>query len=502
MAITLTIGGVSKTWRAGSLQISAAKNGRATASFEVVSTDATYRPALDAAVVIADVGVTKFGGLVNAPAESGVFGDAQGNNVEITTRVTAVDYNAYAERRYVNETIPAGTLKAALTTLVANYLTGYGVTLDAGQVTGPTLPELVYEYRPLVDVLNELSTLTAKYGNPYVWGISATKVLSMSQPSSVAAPFNVVDGDGHAIGDLTVEQSRNQYANKIIVKVPPITEIYRTETFTGDGVTTAFTLTYTLVRGYGYVTNAGVFETLHYTGDGGTATWTYDPATNTITRSSAPANLAAISINFDGTYQAIVTAQDAAEIASYGICERLIVLQEAPTNTTLQALADAELAVAKTTPKTIRYRTRTAGLAVGQSQTITSTLRNLSTSAIITELVTHDVAGIELQYDVTLDTGVVPKDGWREVYQTWSGDKSGAGSGVSVTTGGGPASGGPGGPDKAVQYNAAGVFGGEAQFTYNPTTDSLVCGGGGSSITAAVPDSCQVFGYNCHIADA
>jgi hypothetical protein len=60
--------------------------------------------------------------------------------------------------------------------------------------------------------------------------------------------------------------------------------------------------------------------------------------------------------------------------------------------------------------------------------------------------------------------------------------------------------GAPGLPDTAVQFNRGGAFGGDAEFTYNATTNSLV-GGTLSSITAADHDSCFGFGYDGHIAD-
>jgi hypothetical protein len=53
-----------------------------------------------------------------------------------------------------------------------------------------------------------------------------------------------------------------------------------------------------------------------------------------------------------------------------------------------------------------------------------------------------------------------------------------------------------------VQFNRSGAFGGDDDgFRYNETTNSLVCGGGGSDITANDHESCVVFGYDCHIAD-
>jgi len=122
--------------------------------------------------------------------------------------------------------------------------------------------------------------------------------------------------------------------------------------------------------------------------------------------------------------------------------------------------------------------------------------------------VTHDYSTSKgarpLVYDITLTAGANVQEEWRDIYKLWAGDKTGSAATAVAAGDGIVIQGGPGGPNKAVQYNDSGRFGGDlnAEFTYDKDTNSLVCGGGGSSITAAVVESCQVFGYDCHIADA
>jgi len=513
MAITVTIAGSQKAYRVGSLQLSSPVNGRQTASFEVRSNDGTYRPALDASVVIADGATTLFGGLIDSPEEEGVLGDDSGDYAAISTRINAVSYHAYTERRFVNLTLTAGTLKSMLTTLVSTYLTGYGVTLDAGQVDGPTLPELTYTYTRLMDVLDELMTLTGTYGNPYVWTINGSKVLSAYQPSTTAAPFNITDGDGNRIGDLTVDRTRHDYANTIILIVPTKTEVNHVETFTGDGTTYSFPLSYTLTGMRYTVQVDGVDELLTFQGIGFDLAvhWLYYAADNTIRRMISgtpdpPALGAVISITFDGTYSGQGIASDAGEIAANGIWERVITVDSVPADTTAQALADGYLAKAIASPKAITYRTFRSGLAVGQSQTITCATRNLSALAcIITEIKTSDYGTGSgrggLLYDVTVTSGVNPQDQWRDIYRLWAGDKTGNSMKATFSVGAGDATGkvGPAPPDQSVQFNNGGSFGGDEAFIYYKDQNSVVCGGGASSITAADFESCQVFGYDNHI---
>lgn len=509
MALVLTIAGVTKTLKARSLRISATANGRATASFTVISTDGTYRPALDADVILTLDGTRIFAGLVAHPVERGLL---EGATSAIETQVSAYDYNQYPERRFVlgDGGFPAGYNLGQCVASLCGYLTPFGVTVDPGQVTGPTFTgERGYGFRQVSEIFNELATLTAQYGDPYVWRIDNNKLLRFYQPSTNPAPFDITTANGRAIGDVTVEISREKYANNIIIKVAPATELNRTETFTGDGSTTAFQLQYTPTR-TGVVYVGAVGETLTTTAYAGTASWELNTTTNQITRvAGAPASSAPISIQFDGVFSGTATATDAGEYATWGPWDKVVTLESVPSNTTAQEIADGYLAQSLVMPKTIKYRTLGAGLQPGQTQTITIAKRNISVTGIITEVNTTD-DGRRLMYDVTVTTGTTVNGGWRDPIKVWSGDKLGKAAPIvsPTTVGTGLVSNGAAAPpERAVQYCKNTSFGGSAAFIFydgaaTPSNlNSIVCGGGGSSITAADFESCQVFGYDNHITD-
>jgi hypothetical protein len=506
MIWTLTIAGVPKAIRANSLHLSETLNGRTTAAFSIMSADGTYRPAMDAEVIIVEDGTRVFGGLIERVTERGLHGGAR---PAIETLVSAGDFTAYTDRRYVNETIPAGTLKAALI-VVTTYLSTYGVTLDAGQVDGPSLPELVYIYRPLTEVLNELSTLTAAAGEQFAWTIDSFKVLSMAQPSTLGAPFTLIGNVlPMVLGDLEVEPRRDHYANRVIVKVAAKAEDNHLESFTGDGVTSTFTLQFTPRQTRGYVSYAAVNETLNVTGDADPAMWTYDPGTNTITRNiGTPANGSLIEIIFNGTFEGIGQADDLAAQApppaGVGLWEKVVVVDSVPADQTAQSLAEGYLAQAITATQSVTYKTFEPGLRPGQTQAVAVPARNLSGTAILTDVVTRDVQN-RLIREITLEIRAqtnLGRRGWRDTYKDWLGDKAGETSGISDGGGGGVQQVGPGGPNRSVQINNQGKFYGEGEFIYYKDENSVVCGGGGSSITALIFESCQVFGYDNHIADA
>lgn len=481
--VVITIAGDTKQVKAGSLHITMTANGRSTAAFQVESTDGTYRPAQDAQVIITEDGTRIFGGLLEEPKERGGAG---GKGIPaIVTSVSAADFNVYAERRFVNGTLAAGTLKSMLTTLVNDYLDDYGVSLDGSQVDGPTLPAVEFNYTRLDEVFNELGTMTADFGEPYAWRIDNFKVLSMFQPSTNAAPFDLTgDPIANVIGDISVDTSYKHYANRVIVKVPSKQIIRHPVTFTGDGSTTTFDMPegYTIVKPYGYVENgAGQYETLTSTEFSGTATWEYDIANGTLERTTgAPANGTAITFYTDVNFAGVGIAQDAGEIALRGIKEIVKQVESVPSNTTAQAIADGILARCLTPSKAVKYPTHTAGVLPAQSQSVVVPRRNLNGTAVIADVVIRDKGKDILERSVTAyidgaDTNL--GRGFRDVIKRWAGDLTGgsappvAAAGVST-----PVSAGPALPDKSVQFNDSNKFGGSANFTFDKTTTTVMIG--------------------------
>lgn len=357
MSYIVSIGGVDKKVQAQSLTLNAPANGRSTLSIDVVSEDGSYRPAMDAEVILRELrdgifdptifdddifddleDVTVFGGTIDDILETGAGGQPI---AAINSKCSVTDFNGYADQRYVAETIPAGTLKAALTVLV-DYLTDYGVTLDPAQVDGPALPDLVYDYRKLSDVLGELVTLT---GGAYVWEISPDKVLSMYLIGSRAAPFSIEDGDHRSIRDFTVHTSRvnasRAYANRVIVR--------------------------------------------------------------------------------GGSAEVPITAQaeDAVEIAAHGLWEIVVAAPTATDLTTAQALADELLVQYLVSPKTVEYQTLEHGLAAGQVQTIVRAARNVNNSFMLVDITTR-VEEQKLVRRVKAIEGSVYQGSWRDLYKQWS----------------------------------------------------------------------------------
>jgi len=426
------VNGVTKTLQPG-WSIRESPNGRNLFDGRMLSLDGTFRLVVgDEISLTEDPGsgaVTIFGGTIDQPAEAG-FGGAS-STAAITLRVSAVDFNEIADRREVVIDIAAGNTKAALTAL-APFYTPFGVTLDATQANGPSLPALSYHGERLREVLDQISALTS---HAWSWQINYTKVLSATAIASTAAPFNLTDGNvaSHVEGDITVEQpTAANYANYITV-LAGTGQQEVTDAFTGNGVTTTFALTYTLAANRGYVTNGGVNEPIGVTTP---PYWTYDPVTNSITRSSAPANLSAISIIYTGQFPYTAIADGGASSANRR--DRTYTAEGVFNAVVAEALADAYLVRDMRRPRTVRYVSPDVGLHPGQAQAITNTKRSLTGDWVLTEVEIRNTSGNVAKRFVTVVEGSVLPASVGEVVMSWGGQSSAAASAsVTIVTSGG-----------------------------------------------------------------
>lgn len=464
MAHTFDIDGVTKTIQTG-WRCHQVANGLHNFQGEFYSSDGSFVPTVGDSFEWDEHGTLVFGGIVDRVETMGKRGEAIS---AIVSRVVAKSYGVYADRRFATETFTAGsTLKSALTTLVNNYLTDYGVTLHASQANGPNLTaDFVFSGVKISEILNQLSTDTG-----YIWEITAAKELRAFDPGSEAAPFNITSAGKLYDHDISINRIREKYANRVIVKFGPAGNVAWTDNFTGDGSTDTFALTYPIALGAvhpyswaGYVTNAGTNETLDVAGQG--ATWEYDPAAQTIERvSGAPANLAAISINYDVTFPQTVTAEDATEITNNGPVELVLSYPNITQQAQAQAIADALLAQYLGIVEIVSFTTKEVGILPGQSLSIVVSERGINGTYMVTEV---EIAGEVPQYPtrrVRAIGGTAFRGSFRNLYLDWlGGGKSGSvSSTVQPTVGSGfGAATTPGGANRQVQFNDSGAFGGSA----------------------------------------
>lgn len=216
MALTLLeIDGVDRLTllRTDSFEIVEQINGRNTARFTIYSSNGSYQPAFDDEVYIEIDGTNVFGGIVT---ERQIDYVAMGSAT--ATTVTCSDFSHYAERRLLKASTPGGVSgRDAADYIVDNYLADYGVTRDAGMQAGGTLGAVAFDYVKISDVFDELLRMVASNG--WLWRINEDKVLEAFLPGtgSWACPFSITTGGGLLVGDLSVREVREEYANRVIV---------------------------------------------------------------------------------------------------------------------------------------------------------------------------------------------------------------------------------------------------------------------------------------------
>lgn len=501
----LTINGVERDCRLGSLNWQAVVNGRDVLSCDVVSVGAAYRPTVGHEVVLSEDGTDVFGGIIDYTEESKASPDAVAD--DIVTRITARAFNIYADRRYVTETVADGTsLKTFVTTLVDDYLSDYGVTLDAAQVDGPSLEAWQIDGVLLSSVLDSLSTMTG-----YVWEIDASKEFRMFLPGTVAAPSDIVDGDGHHVGDIRVKRTRQNYVNRVIVKYGQNLIVPHQDDFTGDGSEDTFELTYPIAGpipysadgavGYAVVDIDGGTESLGGLSAPAGFLWEYDPTAQTVTRrSGAVTNGVTFSVRYDVQYPQSTSVEDAGEIAANGVVESVVTYPDIYDQAVAEALATSLLSRGLSVQVEAEYQTYEVGIQPGQTQTITSADRNIDDTFLVAEVTARsDTNSQDIIRTVRAIGGTEFTGSFRDVYRAWlGGGTSGATSTTTPAYAGG--SGVPGEPNMSVQFNRSGTFGGDADFTWDEASKNFVAGDG--CTIADGSRACTASGYDCHIGGA
>jgi hypothetical protein len=320
----------------------------------------------------------------------------------------------------VTESRPPGTLKAALQVLVT-YLTTYGVTLDPAQVTGPAVPQLVYNRQLLRECLDKLSVMTG-----YVWEIDYYKTLRMTVPGSMAAPYNVIPASDPSVvtGDIEVETARQEYANRVIFSAGPRLPEDYVAGWVSDGVSATFQLYVPAVQHYSFVWVHYPLpdhpESLGASGSG--SQWIYEESPQRITRAAGPLPVGTLVLmRYQADFPVTVMADDAVEQSIQGLWETVIDDPNVYNPAEAQALADGYLSKFTTTFQYVTYSTRKPGFKPGQTQTITVPSRNLSGTFLITEVETSDSASNRFTYRVKAVGGTTIPGSWRDLYRQWGG---------------------------------------------------------------------------------
>jgi len=231
------------------------------------------------------------------------------------------------------------------------------------------------------------------------------------------------------LGDITVNPSEIEYANRVIVRWGDgAKEIEDDLGGLTDGVQTAFPLTYSnLIAHRGYVMLNGVYETFLI---GGGGTWDYDPTTNIVTRLSAPAAGSAIVFTYTSQFPQSSIATAWSEVETIPLKEVVLLYPDVFSPVTAQAIAEAWLPRYVAQPRSAKYRTRRKGIHPGMLQAVSVPDRHFDHTCFVSA-VTITSTEYGFVRDVEVLQGALLQGSWRDLYRIWGSGGGGGGSGIS-----------------------------------------------------------------------
>lgn len=456
----LEIDGAERSLQAGSLRIRETLNGRNTMHATVVSMDASWRPTPRDEAAFEYGEALFFAGSVHQPAERG---HQSVSKTPIAFDLQFTDYNELGERREIEVTLPAGTLKSWLE-IIVTYLSGYGVTLHGSQATGSTYDQVVLERQTVASALNKLSVITG-----YTWEISYTKVLRMAAPGATSAPFNIAADDRKVIGDVAVRPTVGGYANRVRVR---FTEAARSayaflsasanfadgDTVTVGGRIYTFQATLTNTNGNvligasaeasldnlaaaitlgsgagsvyaaattvhgtvtAYMQSASLMATVALSaGVSGNSIALSEAASNALWITEGGGEVSTLQLGADESLGNVAIAENvSAQAGGANLVERTVSHPEVRDRTTAQLLANGYLVKFLSEPNVVSYETRELGLHPGQQQAIVLPRRNLNATFLITDVEVFSI-GTKLRSKVTAVEGLTVPELDSEAFRT------------------------------------------------------------------------------------
>lgn len=419
MALALSIAGVDRTalWRIGTLQISARLGARNRASFQIVDTSGTYRPPVNAELIISDGATRYFGGFIDGFSEQLTI---QGNQTSLTYDVEAVSYDALADRRLVAASYesPTQTLSTLVSDIVTNTMAGDGVTttnVDAG----PIIDRIKFNYVPASQVFDELASITG-----FAWWIDESKNLYFKPRSAISAPFAV---NANNARNVSVTRAVETYRNRQYIRAGVDLTASRTENFTGNAAQKAWTLAYPVGALPTSITVGGVAQTIGIKQVDTGRNFYYqigDPVIIQDDGAGAVGAGVAIAVTYEGQYPILISAQADSEVAAQatvsgasGIFEAIEQRENVDNDDAALGIAEGLLRRYGKILRRLRFQTDTAGLAVGQILNAAFTQHGVSGTWLVDSVSARDRFGKTLIWDIeALDGESV--GGWSQFFAT------------------------------------------------------------------------------------
>lgn len=423
-----------------------------------------YVPAKFTPVHIYDGATLLFGGIVRRRSIMPVVS----RRGAFWTRIECLDFFIYLDWTFVSLTYAAPvTLKTVLTDIVAQLPGSYGMSLDAGQATGPTLDPFTWTNMKTSDGLRELSTRSGGY----VARFSPLGALKMLLPGTESAPYAITDAAPHFM-ELTWTDGDLVPATKVILLVGPAAPANVTQTWTASGAETSWTTDWpaTNVDPVGLATVKMPGDPIYYSvpisksGEGGAMEW--DRATHVLDigpgyfLTSPPPAGTTIQMTYTAAFPATVTATTGGTPEVQVLARREDLMELGPA----QEYADGLLSQYNQNPRQLAVLTRDGGCQPGQVLSINLTAMSLTADFLLTEVETRLVLKNEWQFVLSGQETDTYQGSYLDRWQNLLG--GGGSSGVSVGGGGG------GGGTQTVLSSPYPLGGARLQSLHVPTANA------------------------------
>ena len=409
-----------------------------------------------------------FGGVVTGRSTAD-FGVAEAN--PFYTDLEWGDFFTYFDWAYVSLTYASPvTLETVMNDIVAALPVSYGITVDAAQVTGPTLAPFTWDRKRASDGARELSDRTN-----YVGIISPLKAWKMFIPGTDAAPYALTDGTPHC-RSFHWRDSDRVPANSVTGIFGPNGEWESTQYWIADGVATSWVtaLPARLAPAQLVEVNDGVtpyLATIGAVGSGGVG-FEWDEATHTLSLGTNPLPAAGVRLSLGPTaafpsntgYLAqgpfvITEASGATPVIEYQYPDESILMYG-------QGLEDVQgkLAQLDQQPREIDVLSLDAGWEPGQALTVALTER-LTATFIITSVTITLMTDLFWVYQFTATESATYQGSYLDQWRALTGGSS---SGVTSVSGGG------GSTTVTVLPSPVYMGGASTISVTNPTTKKLI----------------------------
>jgi hypothetical protein len=305
-------------------------------------------------------------------------GKSHDGHFVIRHEVDCVDSTHYLSRILVVESYEDTTIGDIISDMIARYAPSFTTVNVDAQIL---VESITFNRMSVSEALEKLSRLSN-----YSWYVDYDDDIHFFEKNTEPAPFNLTDSSANYIYDsLEVSEDLSQLRNSVVIQGGEAEGDLRTETFSGDGNVTSFSLTNKFAHeptvtvdgvtqsvGVDYLNDAADYDALwNFNGQ-------YIKFTNPPTAGTGNVVVAGVPL-----YPILIQREDPASILEYGKSEFAIVDSSITTRQEAFSRGIAELEAYGNKISEGSFSTYTPGLRSGQLINITSAQRGVSEDFLI-----------------------------------------------------------------------------------------------------------------------